>query len=213
MINIKKIFTSHLSKEILGGVLGMIVAILAYSFSSGEVTKGLLVDSNPTIAVSSAAIRVNDKNANPEILKRLAARADRISKQVQEQSPAVVTQALSSSVSSETVVPTAVDHSDRAAWLSMRAKQRDLSSAHDLALRKAAEEQTTGTSSVPMVESETSFIPSYTQPSPGDPSVWVPSDTHLPDSGPLLNVTLILAFAFAGFLHRKSFIAALSTAN
>ncbi|MSR67711.1 hypothetical protein EXS65_02720 [Candidatus Peribacteria bacterium] len=211
MINIKHTFTSHLSKEILGGALGMIVAIMAYSLSSQEVTKGLLVDSNPTIAVGSAEVRVNDKNVNPEVLKRLAARADRISKQVQDSSQAVTAEGISSSVSSETIVPTATDHSDRAAWIAMREKQRSLSSAHDLALRKAAEEQA-GTSSVAMTEQETSSIPSYAQPSPDD-GTQIPSDTHLPDSGPLLNVTLLLALGLAGVLHRKSLIAALSGAN
>ena len=195
MKSIHTLFKSHLSQEILGGLLGMLIAIAIYFLNAGiqfSSVKGLLVDSSAKVSVGSGAVSVNDKKTNPETLKRLAARADQIKKQ------------LAASNSAPAVAVTPVDHTDRTAWIKMRAARRDIAAKFDLAPTHAAAE-TTG------VAARNAVAPSPA-PQAGMPAP-LSQGTHLPDSGPVLNVVLLLSFACACVLRRDSLIVALRGAR
>lgn len=74
----KKLLQNHLARQLLGGLAGMAVATLVYvvlqQVSLFGNNRAMLVDT-PTIAGSSGEVRVNDANADPNELRRVAGHA------------------------------------------------------------------------------------------------------------------------------------------
>lgn len=212
-MNFKHTFIdSHFSKEIQGGALGIFVALVLYSvlsaLPSSQVTKGLLVDtvSTPT----SETVRVNDKTADADTLRRLAARTAQIAVQKSQTSSSAVTASITSSASSTSVEQVVANHADRTAWIAMRQKQRDLASAFDLSLQHAAspilaepaKAQAATVKTATRRESRISMQGTVAN-----------TDATLPNSGPVMNVVILSSLALAAMIRKRSSIATLLQAS
>lgn len=79
----EKILQSHIVRQLIGAMLGVIAALGVYwlsdSFTNSSV-KGLLIESNPTISTSTD-VRVSDATVNSKTLERLASRAMQVAAQ------------------------------------------------------------------------------------------------------------------------------------
>lgn len=171
----------------------MTIAIVVYVAASGtspSSMKGLLVSSSQLS--TDGRVSVNDTTIEPDALRRLASRAAQIAVQKNEV-PA------SASSSSSSV-------SDRSAWIAMRQTRRDLASVYDLAKNAAA----------PIVPPAdvASAQPVLSAPTPeARPALPVSSgEKSLPDSGPMIHVSLCIAFGLA-CLRKRTAIAALIRAS
>lgn len=167
MNKIHILLKKRFSQEVLGGVLGMIVAVVLYNFSSGlmstKTIEGSLVDISATDSVAS-------NTASP-----------------------VPTH--------DAATQTVIDHSDPAGWTTMRENQREIASVFDVSVQKVGAEEVQPTiAQVPPSLPATQEIAS---------AEVLTTDTHLPNSGPMLNVTLALSLAFACFVKRRSLFAVL----
>lgn len=203
MKSIHTLFTSHLSQEILGGLLGMLIAMAIYFINANiqlSSMKGLLVDSSLKISTGSGVVSVNAKNANPEMLKRLGARANQVSKQLVLSKPAPAIAAIP------------VDHTDRTAWIQMRAARRDIAAKFDLAATHAA--PVSATIATPPKVIAAAQLSGMSEPVIiSDDAPRMRADSHLPNSGPILDVVLLLSFVCACILCRESLIAAFVRAH
>ncbi len=175
MQTIHNLLKKRFVQEVLGGVLGMIVAVILYNVSAGlpsaQITKGLLVDTSTSVAdVSSATDSASPQTAAPDS----------------------VSQAVT-------------DHSDPAGWTTMRENQRDLASVFDVSVQKVGAQETQ-----PTVAEVTPPTPAVQETAPAE----VPAtDTHLPNSGPMLNLTIFAAFLLACFCRKDALIAVLQRAH
>lgn len=180
----------------------MLAAVFVYVAASGTSVspmKGMLVDS-PQFS-TEGEVRVNDKAVEPETLKRLAARAAQLALQKND-APASSFSSSSEAVPPKSAEAVVADHADRTAWISMRQTRRDLSSVYDLAKNAAAP-------IVPPPDIAVASAPASVPMPLADAETLMPSSgkKSLPDSGPMLNVALCVAFGLA-CLRKRSAIAA-----
>ena len=209
------------SKELLGALGGMAIAVIIYGINnalpSSQISRALLIDPSAPMAVSGAKISVNEKSVNPETTKRLMARASQIAKQMQ----ATMQGSPGQSASSEppiiaprpAVTQVVADHADRTAWLQMRAQQRNLRAIFDIAPHAGAPITTLDASpqKPPAIFHETDMTATPTMIQQERTS------TPLPASGTGLNALVFLSFILAAASitnnRKKEWIAAFARAQ
>lgn len=202
------------TQEILGGVLGVIVAVAFYFFGtelpSMQVTKGLLVDPSATTVNEQATVRVNDRTADDDTVARLAARAEYLQKEREANEKEAEAARLREPVQPQETLPVAPeqavsDHIDPVGWQTMRENRRELASAFDLSVQavKAEEPEILAEEQVP--EEALSTISSDEEVSTAVQKI----DAPLPDSGPMLNTVIILTLVVVGCIRRRSLVAML----
>ncbi len=210
MNRIQNLLKKRFSQEILGGVLGVIVAVVMYQFGaelpSMQVTKGQLVDPSPTTVNEEQTVRVNDKEVDDIKLQRLAARAALLQKQQEEtdrqaEAARVAEPEQPQEVLSVSPEQAVTDRMDPLGQTMMRENRRELASAFDLFMQDVQAEEP---SAQPV---EVAQVP---DPVPPDEEIAVAVDAiaaPLTDSGPMLNTILLLSFGVACFIKRHSLIA------
>ena len=94
-----KLPESHTLRQLIGAAGGMAVAGLVYvafqGLSTVQLNQAMLVDLNPTMSENAGELVVNDKNIDPDTLKRLQSRAQQVAKQqeaAREEEPVVATE-------------------------------------------------------------------------------------------------------------------------
>ncbi len=210
---IHTLLQKRFTQEILGGVLGVIVAVAFYFFGSElpsmQVTKGLLVDPSATTVNEEATVRVNDKTADEDTIARLAARADYLRREQEANEKEAEAARLREQEQPQEILPVSpeqavADRSDPAGWQEMRENRRDLASAFDLSVQEAEAEEPTVVAAEPVIEA----LP--TPPSDEEAAIATQAmDAPLPDSGPMLNTVIALSLIIVACIRRRSLVAML----
>lgn len=209
MDNIHTLLKKRFVQEILGGVLGVLVAVIVYWFGielpSMQATKGQLIDPSPTTVNEEQTVRINDKEVDDIKLQRLAARAALLQSQQKATNEKAALARLypedaPQEVASVTPEQAVIDRIDPVGQTAMREKKRELASAFDLSVQEVQAEE--------LETIAVEVIPEAMELPQEEIAVAVEAiDAPLPDSGPMLNTVLLLSLGIACFFKRRSLIA------
>lgn len=213
MNTIHTLLQKRFTQEILGGVLGVIVAVAFYFFGaelpSMQVTKGLLVDPSATTVNEEATVRVNDTTADEETIARLAARAEYLRREQEANEKEAEAARLREPEQPQEILPVTpeqavADHIDPTGWQEMRENRRELASAFDLSVQEVKAEEPDIVAADPVIEA----LP--TPPSDEEMAIATQAiEAPLPDSGPMLNTVIVLTLVVVGCIRRRSLVAML----
>ncbi len=220
---VSKLLKSNGVRQLLGAVGGMTVAAaLYYGMNMLPFSKALLIGSNPTIVQNGKQVNINEKNVDPDTLKRIAARATQVAATLQaDQSGSSSSEAVVENQPAQSAV---VDHADAGAWLAMRATQKAMNEMHTapspepmaavMAPSAAASSSLSSSASSSSTSNMAEPVMAYQAPTVVD-TVAMPTvpSKRLPNSGLgldlLMFVSFVLAVAMLPEERKRALIAAL----